>query len=96
MAAVSYTHLIADAQQDPGDASVLRRYAERSTKDRTRTLAFSDGLAKFTSDDAAWLRPLRSAGLLAGDDIGGLQGWLVGGAMGYRSDVPKLCRKESA
>ena len=94
--ALTLAECIADAQQDPGDASVLRRYAQRRTEDRTRTLAFSDGLAKFTSNDAAWLRPLRSAGLLAGDAIGGLQGWLVGGAMGYRGDVPKLCRKESA
>ncbi len=94
--ALSLAECIADAQQDPGDESVLRRYALRRTEDRTRTLAFSDGLAKFTSNDAAWLRPLRSAGLLAGDAIGGLQGWLVGGAMGYRGDVPALCRGKVA
>jgi 2-octaprenyl-6-methoxyphenol hydroxylase len=55
-------------------------------------LAFSDGLAKLTSNDAPLLRPLRSAGFVAGDAMGWLQGWLVGGAMGYRGDVPVLCR----
>jgi 2-octaprenyl-6-methoxyphenol hydroxylase len=39
---------------------------------------------------------LRSAGLVAGDAFGWLQGWLVGGAMGYRGDVPALCRKVAA
>jgi 2-octaprenyl-6-methoxyphenol hydroxylase len=94
--ALTLAECIADAQQDPGDASVLRRYAQRRTEDRTRTLAFSDGLAKLTANTAPLLRPLRSAGLVAGDAMGWLQNWLVGGAMGYRGDVPKLCRKESA
>lgn len=75
-----------------GDAAMLRRYAQRRQPDRERTLAFSDGLARITSNDAPLLRPLRSAGLLAGDAMGWLQGWLVGGAMGYRGDVPALCR----
>ncbi len=78
---------------DPGDAALLARYARRRQQDRERTLAFSDGLARLTSSDARILRPLRSAGLLAGDAMGCLQGWLVGGAMGYRGDVPALCRR---
>jgi 2-octaprenyl-6-methoxyphenol hydroxylase len=81
---------------DAGDDAVLRRHAERRAPDRDRTLVFSDGLAKLTSNDAPLLRPLRSAGLLAGDAMGWLQGWLVGGAMGYRGDVPALCRKVAA
>lgn len=75
-----------------GDAAMLVRYAQRRAPDRERTLAFSDGLAKLTSNDAPLLRPLRSAGFVAGDAMGWLQGWLVGGAMGYRGDVPVLCR----
>ncbi|QIL21329.1 2-octaprenyl-6-methoxyphenyl hydroxylase [Thermomonas sp. HDW16] len=77
---------------DPGDAAVLAQYAQRRAPDRERTLAFSDGLAKLTSNDAPLLRPLRSAGLLSTDAMGWLQAWLVGGAMGYRGDVPTLCR----
>ena len=75
--------------------AVLRRHAERRAPDRDRTLAFSDGLARLTSNDAPLLRPLRSAGLVAGDAMGWLQGWLVGGAMGYRGDVPALCRRSA-
>ena len=84
------------AAPDPGAAVVLAQYAARRQQDRQRTLAFSDGLARLTSSDARLLRPLRSAGLVAGDAMGWLQGWLVGGAMGYRGDVPTLCRGTSA
>ena len=77
---------------DPGDAAVLAQYAQRRAPDRERTLAFSDGLARLTSNDVPLLRPLRSAGLLSADAMGWLQAWLVGGAMGYRGDVPALCR----
>ena len=87
---------IAAHPADAGDDVVLRSYAARRAEDRSRTLAFSDGLAKVTSNDAPLLRPLRSAGLLAGDAMGWLQGWVVGGAMGYRGDVPALCRKVAA
>ena len=38
------------------------------------------------------LRPLRSAGLMAAAQAAPLQSWLVGGAMGFRGDVPELCR----
>ena len=94
--ALTLAECIAAQPGDAGDDALLRRYAARRTDDRTRTLAFSDGLAKLTSNDAALLRPLRSAGLLAGDAMGWLQGWLVGGAMGYRGDVPALCRRAAA
>ena len=90
--ALTLAECIADAPLDAGDADVLRRHAARRADDRARTLAFSDGLARITANDAAWLRPLRSAGLLAGDASGWLQAWLVGGAMGYRGEVPALCR----
>ena len=46
--------------------------------------------------DTPLLRPLRSAGLVAGGAMDWMQGWLVGGAMGYRGDVPALCRKVAA
>ncbi|GHC08383.1 2-octaprenyl-6-methoxyphenyl hydroxylase [Thermomonas carbonis] len=94
--ALTLAECIAAHPGDAGDDAVLRSHAARRADDRTRTLAFSDGLAKLTSNDAPLLRPLRSAGLLAGDAMGWLQGLLVGGAMGYRGDVPALCRKVGA
>ncbi|NZA26706.1 2-octaprenyl-6-methoxyphenyl hydroxylase [Luteimonas sp. SJ-92] len=81
---------------DPGDDGVLRAYAARRREDRERTLAFSDGLARMTAADAPLLGPLRSLGLLAVDRVPALQSLLAGGAMGYRGDVPALCRAGQA
>jgi 2-octaprenyl-6-methoxyphenol hydroxylase len=81
---------------DPGADALLGEYNQRRNDDRTRTIAFSDGLAKLTADRTPLLRPLRSAGLLALDRMPSAQAWLVGGAMGYRGDVPILCRTGAA
>lgn len=78
-----------------GDAQ-LRRYAARREEDRRRTLAFSDGFLRLGMRRSALLSPLRSLGLLALDHPSWLQAWLVGGAMGYRGDVPALCRTDTA
>lgn len=77
---------------DGGADELLAAYAQRRREDRDRTLAFSDGLARLTANDAPLLRPLRSLGLFATDRLPSLQAALVGGAMGYRGDVPMLCR----
>ncbi|RPE75493.1 2-octaprenyl-6-methoxyphenyl hydroxylase [Vulcaniibacterium tengchongense] len=86
----------ADPQADCGDPALLRAYAERRRDDRARTLAFSDGLARLSASPAGALRPLRSLGLFALDRLPAVQAYLVGGAMGYRGDVPALCRGEAA
>ena len=91
--ALTLAECIAVHADDPGADAVLSQYAQRRKQDRERTLAFSDGLARLTANDASLLRPLRSAGMLIGDSQAWLQGWLVGGAMGYRGEVPELCRK---
>jgi len=90
--AATLAELIETHGDDPGDDALLSAYAARRDDDRTRTLAFSDGLARVTAQDAPLLRPLRSLGLLALDRLPSAQAWLVGGAMGYRGDVPALCR----
>jgi 2-octaprenyl-6-methoxyphenol hydroxylase len=69
---------------------LLERYARRRREDRERTLAFSDGLARFTANSG--LSALRSLGWFALDRSLSLQARLVGGAMGYRGEVPQLCR----
>ncbi len=81
---------------DPGADALLQAHAQRRMADRERTLAFSDGLARVTAGDAPLLRPLRSLGLAAVQRSPTLQAWLVGGAMGYRGDVPALCRGAGA
>ena len=69
---------------------LLERHAQRRREDRERTLAFSDGLARFTANQD--LSALRALGWLVADRSPSLQARLVGGAMGYRGDVPALCR----
>ena len=93
--ALTLAELVADAD-DPGSDALLDAYVERRREDRSRTLAFSDGLARLTANRAPLLRPLRSLGLLALDQVPSLQALLAGGAMGYRGDVPALCRSASA
>lgn len=85
-----------DAQADCGSDALLQAYAERRREDRERTIGFSDGLARLTANDATLLRPLRSLGLFAVDRVASVQSFLVGGAMGYRGDVPALCREVHA
>lgn len=89
--ALTLAECIADANEI-GDAAMLERYAQRRASDRERTIAFSDGLAKFSANESPLTSLVRSAGFVAGDAMPWLQGWLVGGAMGYRGDVPALCR----
>ncbi|MEJ7745812.1 MAG: 2-octaprenyl-6-methoxyphenyl hydroxylase [Luteimonas sp.] len=91
--ALTLAELIEQRGGDPGDAALLDAYVERRRQDRARTLAFSDGLARVTSSDVPLLRPLRSLGLMAADAMSSAQAMLVGGAMGYRADVPALCRE---
>jgi 2-octaprenyl-6-methoxyphenol hydroxylase len=90
--ALTLAELIEAGGGDAGADTLLAAYASRREQDRSRTLAFSDGIAKLTADRAPLLRPLRSAGLFALDRLPSAQAWLVGGAMGYRGDVPRLCR----
>lgn len=99
--ALTLAELIADARlidvhADCGADTLLDAYAQRRRDDRERTVRFSDGLARLTANDAPLLRPLRSLGLFAVDRVRSAQAYLVGGAMGYRGDVPALCREPRA
>ena len=82
----------ADPRADCGASGLLDAYARRRREDRERTVAFSDQLLRVAANPSALLRPLRSAGLFAFDRLPSVQSLLVGGAMGYRGDVPALCR----
>lgn len=90
--ALTLAELIEAAGGDPGATGLLRDYAARRAEDRERTQAFTDGLARATASCTPLLAPLRSAGLVALDRLPSAQAFLVGGAMGYRGDVPALCR----
>lgn len=93
--ALTLAELIGDATQDPGADALLQAYVRRRGPDREQTLAFSDGLARLTSNASLLLRPLRSLGLVAAAQAAPLQSFLVGGAMGFRGQVPELCRSQA-
>ncbi len=76
-------------------ADLPARYAQRRHEDRQRTLAFSDGLARMTANGSGAAATLRALGYAAVDRLPTLQARLVGGAMGYRGDVPALCRSQA-
>ncbi len=80
---------------DPGDAALLAEHARRRADDRAQTLQFSGGLARLTSNDGAAMRPLRSLGFGAMQHLPALRAQLIGGALGYRGDVPRLCREQA-
>ncbi|GAA3916865.1 2-octaprenyl-6-methoxyphenyl hydroxylase [Luteimonas lutimaris] len=94
--ALTLAELVETRGGDPGAPELLAEHVRRRRGDRERTLAMSDGLARLTANDAPLLRPLRSLGLLALDRLPSAQAQLVGGAMGYRGDVPALCRRASS
>lgn len=77
---------------DPGAPAQLAAYVALRREDRERTMAFSDGLARVTSNPAFSMHVLRSLGLLALGHVAGLSDPLVAGAMGLRGDVPRLSR----
>jgi 2-octaprenyl-6-methoxyphenol hydroxylase len=83
-------------EDDIGGADTLIAWAARRREDRERTLAFSDGLARTTANPSALAATMRGLGFLALDHDAALRARVVGGAMGYRGDVPRLCRGEAA
>ncbi|MGE8227279.1 MAG: 2-octaprenyl-6-methoxyphenyl hydroxylase, partial [Stenotrophomonas sp.] len=93
--ALTLAELIGDAVQDPGSEALLQAYVARRGPDREQTLAFSDGLARLTSNATPLIRPLRSLGFVAAAQAPAVQSYLVGGAMGFRGQVPELCRSEA-
>lgn len=90
--ALTLAELIEHDRSDAGASALLTAYLARRRVDREQTIAFSSGLARLTGNPAPLLRPLRSLGLLATSQAAPLQSMLVGGAMGFRGEVPQLCR----
>jgi len=88
--ALTLAELVAEAD-DAGSDALLQQHVARRIEDREQTIAFSGGLARLTSNPAPLMRPLRSLGLLAAQATP-MQSMLVGGAMGFRGQVPALCR----
>jgi len=95
--ALMLAELLIDAartQSDPGASQLLHGYAERRHGDREGTAAMSDGLARWTANEAPPLKWLRSFGLLALDRCAPLQRTFVRRAMGFRGHSPRLALGE--
>ena len=75
------------------DAAMLPAYAARRQEDRERTLAFSDGMARASSNEGLAMRGLRSVGMAALANVPGLRAQVAAGGMGYRGDLPAMCRE---
>ncbi len=82
--------------EDIGGEAMLTEYVQRRREDRERTIAFSDGLARLTSNPSSLVSPLRSLGLFALDHDAALRAQVVASAMGYRGETPQLCREVAA
>lgn len=80
------------ASADPGAAPLLAEYPALRAADREQTLAFSDGLARVTSNPGMGMHALRSLGLLALERMPAMKARLATGAMGFRGQVPGLAR----
>ncbi|PJK01860.1 2-octaprenyl-6-methoxyphenyl hydroxylase [Lysobacteraceae bacterium NML03-0222] len=72
---------------------LLETYAERRRQDRERTLSFSDGMAKISANPGLGVSLMRSIGMGILANTPGLRGQLAAGGMGYRGDLPELCRE---
>ncbi|PJK04026.1 2-octaprenyl-6-methoxyphenyl hydroxylase [Lysobacteraceae bacterium NML71-0210] len=68
-------------------------YAERRRQDRERTLSFSDGMAKISANPGLGVSLMRSIGMGVLANTPGLRGQVAAGGMGYRGDLPELCRE---
>lgn len=71
----------------------LLHYRDSRREDREQTIAFSDGLARFTSQENTLAKAMRSVGLFGLGVSPDLQAPIVNGAMGYRGITPKLARR---
>ncbi|PJK11201.1 2-octaprenyl-6-methoxyphenyl hydroxylase [Lysobacteraceae bacterium NML120232] len=71
---------------------MLEHYLTRRRQDRERTLSFSDGLAKISANPSLGASLLRSIGMTVLANVPGLRGQVAAGGMGYRGDLPELCR----
>jgi len=92
--ALTLAELLVERGGDPGAPELLRTYAERRREDREGTIAMSDGLARWTANDAPPLKLLRCLSLLAVDRIAPLQQALVRRGMGFRGRPPRLALGE--
>ncbi len=76
--------------QDPGDMTLLNRYAEWRRRDHRVVMAFTDGLARIFSNPLPPVALARDAGLVALDMLPPLKAVLTRQTMGLAGRLPRL------
>ncbi len=87
--------LLAAHTGDPGDATLLERYAQLRSADRTRIADFTDGIVRVFSNRVPGLRGLRHLGLLALDLAPPLRTAVLWQNLGYAGQAPAAARRVS-
>ncbi|MEO6172195.1 MAG: 2-octaprenyl-6-methoxyphenyl hydroxylase [Arenimonas sp.] len=77
-------------KQELQSPELLLEYRNSRHEDREQTIAFSDGLARFTAQENSLAKTIRSLGFLGLGLSPDLQEPIVNGAMGYRGKTPRL------
>lgn len=77
---------------DPGDFSMLQRYAEWRRRDQGRVIAFTDGMTRLFSNPLLPVTLLRDAGMLALDFIPPAKRLFTRLTMGSAGRLPRLAR----
>ena len=88
---------IADARAstddfDPGNAELLRRYAEWRRSDQKKLVRFTDSLVRLFGSDKRPLRALRDIGMLGFDLVPGVRSAFAKHTMGLAGRLPRLSR----
>lgn len=88
---------IADARAsakafDPGDAALLRRYADWRRSDQQKLVHFTDNLVKLFGSGKRPLRALRNVGMLGFDLVPGVRSVFAKHTMGLAGRLPRLSR----
>ncbi len=86
---------IADARSDtldPGDASLLERYAKWRRSDQKKLVHFTDNLVRLFGSSRPGLRTLRNIGMIGFDLIPGVRPWFAKHTMGLAGELPRLSR----
>ncbi|ANO51965.1 2-octaprenyl-6-methoxyphenyl hydroxylase [Woeseia oceani] len=83
---------LADGAGDPGDATVLERYAEWRRADQKKLVHFTDGLVRLFGSRRRSLRLLRDVGMLGFDLVPGVRRLFARHTMGLAGELPRLSR----
>ncbi|MGI9233660.1 MAG: 2-octaprenyl-6-methoxyphenyl hydroxylase [Woeseiaceae bacterium] len=79
-------------EADPGDATLLARYASWRRADQRKLVQFTDGLVRLFGSSSRPLRALRNIGMIGFDLIPGVRSLFAKHTMGLAGRLPRLSR----